>query len=443
MRRGGTGISSRARSIDADVVVNVPKLKTHKKAGITGALKNLVGINGHKAFLPHHRKGGSLDGGDAYAGRSAWKSPRRGHARRRQPTRRRSREGAALPIGGGARARRRRRPRPRAASRARGTATTPCGGCRSISSGCSATAAPTARWPTRRVATILSVTDAVIAGQGEGPLAPISLPAGPGHARRPAPRPPNGSTPSSWASIRERVPIVAHAFDRFRFPLAPCMPDRVVACLGGTEDVACRRAAARWARASWRRRAGAARANAQSRCKWRCERAAARSIYWTRYRRQYDVDRVERQQADFAAATPTERRRAMARRLQARLRHFAARPDALPEWRDAAAIDDPDALWRAWPSLPILTKTDFQGRFSARALTALGVEGVAVRPAGPRASRRRSSTTARSTRTHERGDVPGAAVARLDAWAADRSACGAPSATSARDSPASGGCATT
>jgi uncharacterized protein (DUF362 family) len=56
--------------IAADVVVSLPKLKTHKKAGLTGALKNMVGINGHKEFLPHHRKGGSGEGGDCYEGRS-------------------------------------------------------------------------------------------------------------------------------------------------------------------------------------------------------------------------------------------------------------------------------------------------------------------------------------------------------------------------------------
>jgi len=56
--------------IEADVVINVPKLKTHKKACLTGALKNMVGINGHKEYLPHHRKGGSGDGGDCYPGRS-------------------------------------------------------------------------------------------------------------------------------------------------------------------------------------------------------------------------------------------------------------------------------------------------------------------------------------------------------------------------------------
>ncbi len=52
--------------IEADVIINLPKLKTHKKAGITCALKNLIGINGNKEYLPHHRLGGSQTGGDCY-----------------------------------------------------------------------------------------------------------------------------------------------------------------------------------------------------------------------------------------------------------------------------------------------------------------------------------------------------------------------------------------
>jgi uncharacterized protein (DUF362 family) len=55
---------------NADVVISLPKLKTHQKTGITGALKNLVGINGDKDFLPHHRIGGTKMGGDCYPGRS-------------------------------------------------------------------------------------------------------------------------------------------------------------------------------------------------------------------------------------------------------------------------------------------------------------------------------------------------------------------------------------
>lgn len=54
--------------VDADVVINVPKMKTHKKAGVTCALKNLIGINGNKEYLPHHRIGGSGQGGDCYPG---------------------------------------------------------------------------------------------------------------------------------------------------------------------------------------------------------------------------------------------------------------------------------------------------------------------------------------------------------------------------------------
>jgi uncharacterized protein (DUF362 family) len=48
----------------ADVVITLPKLKTHKKAGITVTLKNLVGINGDKNWLPHHTEGDQDSGGD-------------------------------------------------------------------------------------------------------------------------------------------------------------------------------------------------------------------------------------------------------------------------------------------------------------------------------------------------------------------------------------------
>ena len=54
------------RVLESDLVINVPKLKTHIKAGLTGALKNLVGINGHKAYLPHHIHGAWERGGDEY-----------------------------------------------------------------------------------------------------------------------------------------------------------------------------------------------------------------------------------------------------------------------------------------------------------------------------------------------------------------------------------------
>lgn len=58
----------------ADVIINVPKPKTHRKAGITGALKNLIGINANKEYLPHHTLGSSREGGDAYQNSSRWLS---------------------------------------------------------------------------------------------------------------------------------------------------------------------------------------------------------------------------------------------------------------------------------------------------------------------------------------------------------------------------------
>lgn len=53
--------------IYADVFINLPKLKTHKKAGITCCLKNLIGINTNKNLLPHHTIGTLKEGGDQFA----------------------------------------------------------------------------------------------------------------------------------------------------------------------------------------------------------------------------------------------------------------------------------------------------------------------------------------------------------------------------------------
>ena len=52
--------------MDADVFINLPKLKTHKKVGLTCALKNLVGINANKTWLPHHTEGTPDQGGDQF-----------------------------------------------------------------------------------------------------------------------------------------------------------------------------------------------------------------------------------------------------------------------------------------------------------------------------------------------------------------------------------------
>ncbi|HEU5181725.1 MAG TPA: DUF362 domain-containing protein [Candidatus Polarisedimenticolia bacterium] len=61
-----------ARSLlECDLFINAAKMKTHQKAGITGALKNVVGINVNKAYLVHYREGG-LSRGDEFPPDIAW-----------------------------------------------------------------------------------------------------------------------------------------------------------------------------------------------------------------------------------------------------------------------------------------------------------------------------------------------------------------------------------
>ncbi len=68
---------------------------------------------------------------------------------------------------------------------------------------------------------------------------------------------------------------------------------------------------------------------------------------------------------EFPALDPAQQRREMASRLLAQIRYFGSRADALPEWKDAARIADPDDLWRLWPSLPVMTKQTLRERFPA------------------------------------------------------------------------------
>jgi hypothetical protein len=52
--------------LGADVVISVPKLKVHKKVGVTLNLKGLVGINTNKNYLVHYRIKSPKEGGDQY-----------------------------------------------------------------------------------------------------------------------------------------------------------------------------------------------------------------------------------------------------------------------------------------------------------------------------------------------------------------------------------------
>lgn len=86
-------------------------------------------------------------------------------------------------------------------------------------------------------------------------------------------------------------------------------------------------------------------------------------MWWSRF-----LSRNARPTTDlesFPNLNPQEQRLELAGRLLAQLRYFGSRGDALPEWKDAGRLADPDELWRLWPSLPILTKRTLQTRFPA------------------------------------------------------------------------------
>jgi uncharacterized protein (DUF362 family) len=205
--------------LDADVVVNLPKLKTHKKAGITCALKNLIGINGNKEYLPHHRLGGAADGGDCYPGGSVVK-----RALELAYDRMNAQGGRAATRGWSAAARVLHRVAAMRGDRlgvegswsGNDTIWRTCLDLNRILIYGRADGSM-ADQPQRRV---LTIVDAVIAGQGDGPLAPQPAPMGLLFAGQNA-----AAIDRVGAGLLDYdpdlIPIVRHAFDRFRWPLVP------------------------------------------------------------------------------------------------------------------------------------------------------------------------------------------------------------------------------
>jgi Domain of unknown function (DUF362) len=57
--------------LEADLVINLCKLKTHGKAGVTLAMKNIIGANVSKDYLPHFVPGSPRRGGDEFSSESA------------------------------------------------------------------------------------------------------------------------------------------------------------------------------------------------------------------------------------------------------------------------------------------------------------------------------------------------------------------------------------
>ena len=206
----------------ADLVINLPKLKTHKKAGITCALKNLIGINGNKEYLPHHRLGGANLGGDCYPGDSRVKRMLE-YAADQQNL---SDSGRAGRVWGGVATQLNRVLHLMGDNLGiegswSGNDTIWRTGLdlnRIILYGeLDGSMAQSSR---RRV---IHLVDAIVAGQGDGPLAPQPLPLGLLFAG-------NNAASVDWFGARllgynpQLVPIVREAFGRFRWPISASTP---------------------------------------------------------------------------------------------------------------------------------------------------------------------------------------------------------------------------
>ena len=204
--------------LDADLVINLPKLKTHKKGGITCALKNLVGINGNKEYLPHHRIGGAGDGGDCYPARDPVKRALeivldRFNASTTQTGRRIWR--AATRALQGVQNRRGDRIGVEGSWSGNDTVWRMCLDLNRILL-YGMPDGTLANTPRRRV---IQIVDAIVAGQGEGPLRSEPLPLGLLAAGESA-------AALDWVLAivlgydPELVPIVREAFGEFRWPIA-------------------------------------------------------------------------------------------------------------------------------------------------------------------------------------------------------------------------------
>jgi phenylacetate-CoA ligase len=90
---------------------------------------------------------------------------------------------------------------------------------------------------------------------------------------------------------------------------------------------------------------------------------AISTLWWRRYLRRNATSWAELE--TFPQLSPDEQRKQLGERLLRQIRYFGTRADALPEWREAARIDNADDLLRIWPDLPVITKNDLRTRFPA------------------------------------------------------------------------------
>lgn len=102
-----------------------------------------------------------------------------------------------------------------------------------------------------------------------------------------------------------------------------------------------------------------------------------RRSLWTIYLKSKSVKPLWQETDKFQILDPQSARNQLSHLLLAQLKYFGFRADALPEWREAAAVSDPGKLWEIWPSLPVLTKADLQTRFDPQEIRSrFGVTGI-------------------------------------------------------------------
>jgi hypothetical protein len=211
-----------------DLFVNVPKLKTHKKTGITCCLKNLVGINGDKNWLPHHTEGTPRTGGDEFPDATL------AAALEGQVKRLGRRVALSLPGVGTWLYRKARKlgkgvlgDSERVARNGNWHGNDTCWRMALDLNRALLYGRPDGTWggpgqPRR----YLAVVDGVIGGEGNGPLCPDAVPAGVLVG---------GTNPAAVDAVGCRLmgydprqlPIVRQAFATHRWPIAPCVLDDV------------------------------------------------------------------------------------------------------------------------------------------------------------------------------------------------------------------------
>ncbi|HUI57768.1 MAG TPA: DUF362 domain-containing protein [Bryobacteraceae bacterium] len=223
--------------LDAGVVINLPKLKCHKKAGMTGALKNMIGINGNKEYLPHHRKGSRQSGGDCYPEHSG---PKRlieellDRMNGSQSAAGRLALASAAHLGKWSLQIAGSDTNLEGSWHGNDTIWRTCLDLNRIALYGSAAGTLEAA-PRRRV---IHITDAVVAGEGDGPLAPTPI------ASRFMTAGVCGPA-VDWVNTimmgfdPKRIPLVAHSFDTFTSPLTDFRPDDIVV-LSGTGRLSAR-----------------------------------------------------------------------------------------------------------------------------------------------------------------------------------------------------------